>query len=551
MSKPINVTIQEKTHQIPKKTTLLDLSKQAEGPYPFILAQVDNKLLELFNTVTEDCEIRFLDIRDPNGFRAYQRSAAFLMICAAKEILGKKTRIVIEHSINKNYYCKIAEKGVTISKDLVASIEARMRELVKEDLPFEKVTIPLDEGIRLARKFGLHDKERNLHYRRSSYVNFYKLGQFYDYFYGVMVPSTGYLTAFKLKCKGDGLILQFPSGYNPEESLPEIKSYKKISKIFQEASDWTGILKIDTVGSLNDVICDGGLGDIVRVSEALHEKKLAQIADMIFQEGKTIVLIAGPSSSGKTTFAGRLAVQLRVNGLRPTLISLDDYFVNRKLTPLDELGRPDYECLESIDLKQINEDLANLLEGRPVALPTFNFITGQREYNGRSHKLMSGDVLLIEGLHGLNEKLTEAIPKNRKFKIFISALTQLNMDDHNRIPTTDTRMIRRMVRDNRFRGIDAVKTITMWPQVMQGESRHIFPFQEDADVFFNSALVYEMCVLKQFAEPLLLKIDRSMAQYVEAQRLAKFLDSFLGISSEEVPANSILREFIGGSCFNR
>jgi len=546
VSDTINITIQGKAYQVAPGQTLLELSKLAEGVYPFLLAKINNQLLELFHPIKEDCEIEYLDVRHPDGFKAYQRSCAFLMICSAKEILGKKARVIVEHSINKNLYCEIPDEEVT--EELLESIEARMHEYSGQNIPIEKFILSLTEGTRIAREFGLEDKAAILKYRRSSSVNFYRLSWFYDYFYGAMVPSTGCISFFKLVKHAPGFILQTPMAENPE-ILNEIRPMTKITQVFRESASWLRILNVSTVGSLNDQVCNEGLGTIIRVSEALHEKRIAEIADTIYRQGKSIVLIAGPSSSGKTTFSGRLSVQLQVNGLKPKIISLDDYFLDRERTPLDEFGRLDFECLEALDVEQINKDLSELLAGKEVRLPRFNFITGKREYRRRLHKLESGGVLIIEGIHGLNEKLTEYIPAEDKFKIFISALTQLNLDDHNRIPTTDTRMIRRMVRDNRTRGFDALHTIDIWPSVMRGENKYIFPFQEEADAIFNSALVYELCVLKQYAEPLLLQIDPSMPQYTEARRLAKFLDSFLGLSSEEVPPNSILREFIGGSCF--
>ena len=344
-----------------------------------------------------------------------------------------------------------------------------------------------------------------------------------------------------------GFILQFPHS-NIQGALCELKPVNKISQVFQESYKWGKILKVDTVGALNNMICNDNFGHITRISEALHEKKIAEIADMILNQKKSIVLIAGPSSSGKTTFAERLCIQLRVNGLRPHIISMDNYFDMSRL-PLDEFGQPDYEALEYVDTEQINEDLVNLLKGKQVDIPTFNFITDSREYKGNYLKLNDDDVIVMEGIHALNEKSTEQISKNDKFKIFISALTQLNVDDHNRIPTTDTRLIRRIVRDHQFRGFSATRTIKMWPSVMRGESKNIFPYQEESDAMFNSALVYEICILKQFVEPLLFKIEKTCEEYTEARRIIKFLDCILGVSSEPVPKNSILREFIGGSCF--
>lgn len=552
MKSHINVKIMdEEAIKIPIGTTLLELSQQYKHKIKqtILLAKVNNQLQELKKTITEDCTIEFLDISSTHGFRAYQRSIVFLMVCAAKEVIGKKTRVVVEHSIDKSFYCEILEEGVEINKDLLEKITQKMMLLVERDVPIEKVSMSLEEAINISKKFGLKDKVQILKYRRTSSVSFYKMDWFYNYFYGQMVPSTGYLKVFKLKKEAKGFVIQFP---NPEEpdTVRELKSLKKISKIFLESSQWGRILRVDTVAALNDEISKVGLNSIIRVAEALHEKKIANIADMIHQQNKNIVLIAGPSSSGKTTFAQRLGIQLKVNGMRPYVISLDNYYMEREFIPKDEFGELDFESIQALDVKAINKDLEKLLAGKLVDIPTFNFKLGKRIYKGDYFKMEDNDVLIIEGIHGLNDKIGENIHSENKFKIFISALTQLNIDDHNRIPTTDTRMIRRIVRDNKFRGVDALTNIAMWPSVLRGESLHIFPYQERADAMFNSALVYEMSILKQYAEPLLFKIDNSHPQHAEARRLIKFMDSFLGVTSESVPHNSILREFIGGSCFH-
>ncbi|MDR2648927.1 MAG: nucleoside kinase [Clostridiales bacterium] len=528
--------------------TLLEISRQIGEPErPIILAAVNHKLQDLCIPVTGPCDVAFLDISDPNGYRAYQRSASFLMIYAAKTVFGKKARIVIEHSINKNYYCELLE-DIEVTDESLERVEQIMSDTAAKDVQIEKLALPVEKAIEKAEEFGMHDKVSLLKYRRTSNVNLYKLDWFYDYFYGQMLPSAGYIKSFKLEKRNKGFILRFPSANN-DYQLTEVTPHNKISEVFAESNWWARVLKVDTVGALNDLISIGGVGDIMRVSEALHEKKIAYLADRIHQEGKSIVLIAGPSSSGKTTFAQRLCVQLRVNGLRPSVLNLDDYFVDREFSPRDSEGNYDFESPDAIDIRKINEDLSALLRGATVRIPDFNFILGKREYKGRVLRLTPGDVLLIEGIHGLNERITEHIPHENKFKIFVSALTQINIDDHNRIPTTDTRLIRRIVRDYRARGADPKRSIGMWPSVLRGENLNIFPFQEEADGFFNSALVYEMSVLKQFAEPLLFKVSKLDPEYMEAQRLIKFLDSFLGVSSEPVINNSILREFIGGGCF--
>ncbi|MCL2352587.1 MAG: nucleoside kinase, partial [Firmicutes bacterium] len=514
---------------------------------PILLAKVNGELQDLRTALFYDCAVTFLDISDSNGFRAYQRSASFLMIRAAKRVLGKKARVVIEHSINKNYYCELPELEGEVTEELLEEISAKMTEDVEAAEPIEKHVVPLERALRLSAEWGLADKLSILKYRRVSNVSLYKLGDFYDYFYGNMLPGAGYVKSFKLSVKGRGFMLRFPSADNDYE-IAEMRPNGKVFEVLRESDEWARILRAETVGNLNDIICRGGLEELMQVNEALHEKKLADLADRVTGGDKSIVLIAGPSSSGKTTFANRLCVQLRVNGLHPHVISLDDYFLNREDTPKDKDGNYDFESVDALDIARLNADLTALLAGGEADIPSFNFLLGRRE-EGRRLRMEPRDVLVIEGIHGLNEKLTKDIPRPKKFKIFISALTQLNVDDHNRIPTTDTRLVRRIVRDNQFRGAGARHTIAMWPSVLRGENSNIFPFQEEADAFFNSALVYEMCVLKQFVEPLLFGVAKNEPEYTEARRLIKFLDMFLGASSEHVPTNSLLREFIGGGCF--
>ena len=554
MSEQITITVAgagETT--IPKGTTLLELSKSYSHlkKWPILVATVDNELQDLSRQLLFDSTVKFLDVSDPNGFRAYQRSVSFLMVYAAKTILGKEARVVISHSINKNYYCELPEHPEPITEELLDKIEDEMHANVKRDQQIRKVTHPKELAIKLAREFGLYDKERLLKYRHNLTVSLYKMCWFYNYFYGEMAPSTGVLNLFKLVKHSKGFMLQFPDasqGYELADLLPR----HKVSEVFEEAAEWARIINADTVGALNDILCRHGSGMIIRVAEAFHEKKTALLADRIVNEKRPIVLIAGPTSSGKTTFAARLSTQLRAAGVIPHVIGLDNYYHDRGdgRIPRDEHGNEDYETLVAIDTAQITKDLQALLKGQRVEIPTFNFITGKREYKGRFLELAKGDVLILEGIHGLNELISAGVPPEQKFKIFISALTQINIDDHNRIPTTDTRLVRRIVRDFQSRGTSAVDTIDRWPSVLRGEAKYIYPHQEEADAFFNSALIYEMCVLKQYAEPLLFNITPNMPQYTEARRLIKFLSSFLCMPSENIPANSILREFVGGSCFS-
>jgi len=536
--------------RVEKTQTLLQLSEGYRHLFKsdILLAKVNNEVTELNRTLPDDCAVEFLDILDSNGFKAYQCGVVLLMICAVKELLGKKTCVIVEHSINKNYYCEIDKRGLEITDALLKQIEALMRELVDKNLPIEKFSVPVAEAARLFNDFGMPDKVGNLRYRRTANVNLYKLNGYYDYFYGSMAPNTGCLKRFGLSKRDKGFMLQFPSSSDPE-AMSDLKPLKKVSQVFAEANNWAKILNVTTVGEMNDKICNGEFNEIIRTSEALHEKKIAYIADEITNSKNKIVLVAGPSSSGKTTFSERLRIQLRVNGLRPYLLSLDNYFHGRDQAPIGPDGRPDFENFTFMDSETLNDDLTRLLKGEEVEIPHYNFHTGKREYRGNKMRLERGDVLLMEGIHALNDALTYSVPKSKKFRIFISALTQLNIDNHNRIPTSDTRLLRRIVRDYQFRGVTAATTIAQWPSVTRGADQYIFPYQEQADAFFNSALIYEMSVLKQYAEPLLFRIDKNRPEYADARRLIKFLDSFIAGSDENVNINSILREFIGGSCF--
>jgi uridine kinase len=523
--------------------TLLELSKKVGED--FLLAKVNNELRELHRPVEHDAVIEFLDIGDSNGFRVYQRAASFMAIAAAKDILGEKTRVIVEHSINKNYYCEIPDAVIT--DELLTQIENKMLEMRDADLPIEKFSLPIEKAREICEQFGLYDKLDILKFRRTSYVSFYKLGWFYDYFYGMLPPSAGLIKLFKLQKQNDGFLIRFPDIKNPLQ-LRKLRPMEKISSVFLESAQWNRILNVDTVGSLNKIIVEGKLNTLIRVSEALHEKKIAAIADRIYSEGKRIVLIAGPSSSGKTTFAHRLCIQIKVTGLRAQIVSMDDYFKSQEFRPTFENSDEfDFESLNALDYELLANDLEKLSAGETVNVPHFNFTTGKREDKKRYITLDENDVLIVEGIHGLNEEISANLKD--KFKIFISALTQLNVDDHNRIPTTDTRLLRRITRDSRYRKTDAAATIKMWPNVVSGEAKNIFPYQENADAVFNSALVYELCVLKQFVEPELFAVHNSLPEYAEAKRLVKFLDSFLGVACEEVPRNSLIREFIGGSCF--
>ncbi|SHJ87447.1 uridine kinase [Caminicella sporogenes DSM 14501] len=512
-----------------------------------VAAKVNNLLRELNYEVVEDSHIEFIDLTTTDGQRIYKRSLSFVFIRAAMEILPD-CRVSVEHSLSKGLYCEIHYER-PINEEDVKKIEKRMKEIIDKNVPFKKETISKEEARKIFRKYKMEAKEKLLEYREKEFINIYSCGWLKDYFYGYMVPSTGYLKIFKLKYYMPGVIIQYPTIDEPNK-IPEFVEQPKLAAIFKEAEKWGQILNIGYVANLNEKIQNNEYPELIRIAEALHEKKIAQIADMITERNKRVVLIAGPSSSGKTTFAQRLLIQLKVNGLNPVTLSTDDYFVNREDTPRDENGNYDFEALEAVDLKLFNEHLIRLIQGEEVEIPVFNFKIGKREYKGNVLKITKEQPIIIEGIHGLNEKLTKDIPCDKKFKIYVSALTQLNIDDHNRIPTTDTRLIRRIVRDSKYRGHSALTTLKLWPSVRRGEERNIFPYQEEADVMFNSALVYELAVLKKYAEPLLKEISENEPEYSEVKRLLKFLSYFKSIDDEKyILQTSILKEFIGGSCF--
>lgn len=540
----------EELHQYDKGVTLLEISKDVQEQFttPIIAAKVDNEIRDLQFAVTNDCHVEFLDLHTEVGSKVYQRSLTFVMIAAVNELFPKG-EVTVEHSLSKGLYCEL-HIGEKITSDHLIALETRMRRIVAENRQFTMKSLPIAEAVELFKANGQTEKVKHLEQLKRERVRIYYCGEAYDFFYGTMAPSTGYLKIFELRQHASGFILRFPEKEAPNV-LPEFVVQNKLSDIFLEAERWGAILQCGYVATLNEYVQNGKINDIMRVAEALHEKKIAQIADFVSQHKEVrVILIAGPSSSGKTTFAQRLTVQLKVNAMRPVALSLDDYFVDRDKTPKDENGAYDFEAIEAIDLELFNEHLSKILAGEVVSIPCFNFLTGQREYRGKTIQIDKNQPLIIEGIHGLNERLTTAVPKEHKVKIYISALTQLSIDNHNRIPTTDTRLIRRIVRDSQFRSHDALTTLNMWQSVRRGEERNIFPFQEDADIMFNSALIYELSVLKKYAEPLLQKITKEHAAYSEATRLLRFLSYFEGIDDNEIPFNSILREFTGMSCFH-
>jgi uridine kinase len=531
---------------------LFDIAREYQKYYRYkiLAARVNNRIIELFRTPDRSGELEFLDLTDPDGLRIYQRGLVFLASLAVRK-LNSEWRLKVLRSLGKGIYCEIYKGNELIVPDQnqVFAIKDKMRELVEKDLPIEKRTFYKDEAREILMKEGLVKTVNLFKYRKKRTVKLYHCDGFWAYFYGYLPPSTGRIDVFDVQPYNQGLVLVHPDPKTRE--LPVIHM-PKLSQVFLEYARWLNVLELEYVSDLNDIIARGErhVADLMLLSEALHEKKISDIADEIAKDKrKRLILIAGPSSSGKTTFAKRLSLQLRVNGLKPVAISLDDYFVDREKTPRDENGNYDFDSIEALDIELFNRNLQDLLAGKEVVLPKFNFKTGKR-MRGPTLKLEKDNIIIVEGIHGLNERLTASIPKEQKFKIYVSALTQLNIDDHNRVTTTDTRLIRRIVRDYKFRGHTAYDTLKMWPNVRKGEERNIFPFQEEADVMFNSALVYEIPVLRIFAEPLLVQVPEDVPEYSEALRLLKLLDFFLPITNiEDIPDKSILREFIGRSIF--
>ncbi|MEE1315327.1 MAG: nucleoside kinase [Faecalimonas sp.] len=547
------VQVGEEKKCYPEGTSLAAIAAdfQKNYSYPIVLACENYRLMELHKQIQEDCTIQFYTIGDTQGIKTYRRSLCFLLVKAIHDVCkhNKECKVFIDFSLGEGYYCTFHCDGYLLNQEFLDCVKARMREMVDAAVPIHKRAVGTNDALKLFREYGMHDKEKLFSFRRVSKVNLYSMNEFEDYFYGYMVPDASYLKWFDLCLYDEGFILQMPEAKAPTV-VPPFKPINRLFEVQAESSKWGNMLGVETVGDLNEVVTKGEIQQMILVQEALQEKKLAEIAQQIVERPHVkFILVAGPSSSGKTTFSHRLSVQLRASGLIPHPIAVDNYFVNREDTPRDEDGKYNYECLGAIDIEKFNQDLTDLLAGNEIELPEFNFKKGCREYHGNMLKLGAQDVLVIEGIHCLNDALTYQLPKENKFKIYISALTQLNIDEHNRIPSTDGRLLRRMVRDARTRGTSARETIAMWPSVRRGEEENIFPYQEDADVMFNSALIYELAVLKQYAEPVLFGIERDCEEYIEAKRLLKFLDYFVGVGSEQVPTNSLLKEFIGGGCF--
>lgn len=542
------------TKEYAEGTTYEDIVKEYQPEYkkPLYLVTVDGKITELIKKVSKDATVEFIDAESSIGHKTYLRTAVMILIKSIYDVIGREgiDRVLVEYSIGDGLYLELRLKDGKLDDETAKKIKDRMQEIIDKDIPITKRSYPKDDAIKLFNEMGMTDKTKLFAYRRSSSINVYCLDGFYDYYYGYMLPSTGYVKYYDIMPYENGLMLLAPNRKTPDK-ISFFAPREKLFDTMKRANDWGEMMGIETVGDLNTAICNGSVDDMILVSEALQERRIGEIAKQISERGNVkFILIAGPSSSGKTSFSHRLSIQLRTYGMVPHPIAMDDYFVDREKTPRDENGDYNFECIEAIDTDQFNEDMRRLLNGEEVQMPDFNFKVGKREYNGKTLQLGKEDILVIEGIHGLNPKTSEKIPQESVFKIFISALTTLNIDDHNRIPTTDARMLRRMVRDYRTRGASAKRTINMWPSVRRGEEENIFPYQESADVMFNSAMIYELAALKQYAEPLLYSIKPGESEYYEAKRMLKFLEYFVGIDSKNIPINSICREFVGGSIFN-
>ena len=548
------VMIKGAIQQYDKGTTFESIVKKYQEQYNNSIALIffNGKMKELNKRLEKDGVISFITTKDNAGYNSYVRTAQMMLVKAVRDIMkekGNSVHVKIEFTLGNAFYCSV-HGGIKVTDEFAARVEEEMKRTRDRNVPIIKKTYPIDDAIELFKRQGMRDKERLFHYRRGSTINVYTMEGYYDYFYGYMLPSAGYVNLFKVQAYNGGLLLILPRRENPFELEP----FEEQQSLFEQlylSTKWGDLVNISTVGDLNDAICGGNISDMILVQEALQERRIGEIAAQIYERKNTkFVLVAGPSSSGKTTFSHRLAVQLRSFGLRPHIISMDNYFVNREQTPIDIDGNYNYEVLEAVDIELFNDDMLDLLEGETIELPQFDFKAGKRVYKGKYLKLNADDILIIEGIHGLNPKATDELPDENKFKIYISCMTSLNIDEHNRIPSTDARLLRRMVRDARTRGNSAQHTFEVWPKVRAGEDQNIFPYQDGADAVFNSVLIYELAVIKQFAEPLLFNVRQNEPEYYEAKRMLKFLEYFVGVDTTSVPTNSLLREFVGGSCFS-
>ncbi len=547
----LTITLKDGTqHRLEKGRSLLDIAKTipVEKHLPILCAKVDNDVKGLDFCPEMDCRVEFLDYRSPQGMECYRRSTGFILARAALE-LYRNARLVIGQSVGNAFYYDFYT-DVPVSEKILQYLTEKMREIIGKNEVFEKKLLTRAEAIQLFKREGYPEKARLLQNLNTDNVGVVSCWKYFDIDHGPMVPCTGYIDVFELKRYAQGFVMMFPQQANPR-LISEIRNQARLFQVYRESKDWGKILEVNNIGRLNHIIGNGEISEFIKTAEALHEKKIAQIADEISRRKDCrIVLIAGPSSSGKTTFSKRLLIHLRVNGFRPITLSLDNYFVNRDKNPKDEEGHYDFESIHALDLDLFNQHLAELMQGREIHVPKFDFPTGTRKKEFEPLRINDDQIVIIEGIHGLNDELTHSVPAKNKFKIYISALTMLCIDDYNRVSTTDTRFIRRITRDKKFRGYPAAETISRWPSVRRGEERNIFPFQESADMMFNSAVPYELAVLKGWAEPTLQEIQPDDPAYGDARKLLKLLALFKLLDPREVPPTSILREFIGGSSFH-
>ena len=547
----MKISCENRTKEFEKGTSWREIAESFREDYDSDILLVHdltgNRLIELFKSCRSDRKVRFITYKDSDGRMTYSRSALFMLLKAFYDVCGhdKVEKVTVEFTIGGNFYI-VPEGSFELSEELLSEVEERMRSLRDEAIPIHKYSISVEKAIRRFKRHHMYDKSKLFHYRRVSRVNVYDLDGFEDYYYGAMCPDTSYVKLFALRLYKEGFMLVLPSSADPSE-LSEFRPSEKLFRVQSESFRWAQKIGIENIADLNEAICSGRANDLVLMQEAFFEMKVGEVAKRVSQKDRKFLLVSGPSSAGKTTTANRLAIQLKAYGLKPHIISVDNYFLGIEDRPLDENGRPDFESLSAVDTELFNEDMLKLLRGEEIEIPSYNFVTGEREYKGNVIRPGEDDIYVIEGIHCLNEKLSEKLPLESKYKIYISALTQLNIDEHNRIPTTDMRLLRRMVRDNRTRGYSAAQTIDRWPDVRRGEERNIFPFQDQADVILNTSMIYELAVIKSFAEPLLFGIPMDAPEYIEAKRLLKFLDYVLPLSPESVPGTSIVREFIGGS----
>lgn len=548
MEEKINILINGNQYQVKKGSTLEEISKsvQKDYKYPILIAKVNNTLKELSYKVNKYKEIDFYDLTKPFGNRAHVNGLVFILLVAIKELYGKDKDIIVDHSLDKGFYI---ESNFDINEEKIAQIKSKMQEIIAENRELKKVIVDRMEAIKYFKGVNDLSKVEIIKYNTNSYITLYRLGSYYDYFYNKMALSTGYLKSFELNyIQENGFMLRFPTTYI-NDKIPDYVHHEDMFKVFSECQEWNKLMNIENASDLNKIVSSGNIDELIRICENKQNSEFIEIANRIVKNSSAkVVLMAGPSSSGKTTSSKKLCMALKSLGKTPAVLSMDDYFVERGETPLDENGKPDFECLEAVDLKLFDEQIESLLKGEKTTVPTYNFITGKKEYK-REITLKKDDILVIEGIHGLDNKILNNIPSKKKYKIYVSALTEINIDNHNRVSTTDNRLLRRIVRDSKTRGKNVDYTLTNWPDVRKGEEKYIFPYQDEEDYILNTALPYELGVLKTYVEPLLYAVEPESPYYPEAKRLIDFLRNFLPIPADAIPQDSVLREFIGGSCF--